>query len=238
MFINHANRILLNEADASPGGGAVVASPAEPPAVPAASAPAPVSLDQVKGLIAETLSGFKNEFFASARKAGVLGKDKPAEPSVQSTAPAQQSTPPGMISLSDVEAIVEQERVLSRVQFEHKLTDPQLRRMKSALKAERPDDISAWTDTYLADMGFGKQPETQTTVPVPQPAPVAAPISDKGSPAPGSGTNWHREFADNPLRMSKAAIAAMDSELGLEVARKRRVEAALLRGSQIKVTTR
>jgi hypothetical protein len=76
------------------------------------------------------------------------------------------------------------------------------------------------------------------TVTAATPQPNAAPISDKGSPAPGTGANWNREFADNPLNMSAAAIAQMNAELGKEVATRKRVEASLARGVNIKVTPR
>lgn len=79
-------------------------------------------------------------------------------------------------------------------------------------------------------------PTPVTQIATPQPS--ATPISDKGSPAPGTGANWNREFADNPLNMSAAAISQMNAELGKEVAQRKRVEAALSRGLNIKVTPR
>lgn len=244
MRINQANRFLMNEADGSPGGGAAPAVPAEPPAAPAAPAPVAVTVDQVKSLMTEMLTGFKNATFAELRKAGALGKEKSspdptAAPSPQSPAAAAVASP--TLSLADVEAMLEQQRVVTRAAVEHKLTDAQVKRMNSALKADRPDDIATWTGTYLTDMGLVKQPDTQPSTPVTPasaPQPSGAPISDKGSPAPGSGSNWHREFADNPLGMSAAAITAMNVELGVEVARKKRIEAVNARGSQIRVTTR
>lgn len=233
----------MNEADGSPGGGAVPAVPAEPPAAPAAPAPAAVTVDQVKSLMTEMLTGFKNATFAELRKAGALGKEKSspdptAAPSPQSPAAAVPASTG--LSLAEVEAMLEQQRVVTRAAVEHKLTDAQVKRLNNALKTDKPEDIAAWTNTYLTDMALVKQPDQPSTpvTPASAPQPGGAPISDKGSPAPGSGSNWHREFADNPLGMSAAAITAMNAELGVEVARKKRIEAVNARGSQIRVTTR
>lgn len=245
MRINQAKRIYMNEEGASPGGGATPPAPAQPPApngAPTAEPVVPVS--QVKDVITQTFGELKNAFFADLRRSGALGKEKPAEttpnPAPQPTAAAAPA--PTGLSLTDVEAMLEQERVITRSQLQHGLTDAQVKRMKGALKADRPDDISTWASTYLADMGLAKQtpptPSPTQVTPPPVPQPSGAPISDKGSPAPGSGSNWNREFAENPLNMSAASIASMELELGKEVARKKRVEAGLAKGAGIKVTPR
>jgi hypothetical protein len=233
MRINHTNRFLMTEADGSPGGGAAPASPAEPPAEPAAPAPAPVTVDQVKSLMAETLNGFKNAMFADMRKAGVLGKEKPAEPS---STPSPSAVAPASTGLTeaDLETRLEQERVITKAQVENKLTDAQVKRMKSALRAEKPDDVSTWTTSYLADLGLVRtEPATPTPPTVPA-VPNAAPISDRGSPAPNGAVGWKYELS-NPMGMSSAARAQMDAELGAEKARKMRLEAAQAQAARMQV---
>lgn len=232
----------MNEADASPGGGVAPASPAESPAAIATPAPAIVSPDQVKSLINETLSGFKNSFFAEMRKAGVLGKEKPApeSPTIPTPASPTAAAPaPTGLTEAVLEARLEQERVLVRAQVENKLTDAQVKRMKLALKAEQPEDAAAWTSAYLTDLGLVRTPEQATQVTsIPQPQPTGQPISDKGSPAPGGVVNWERELAENPIGMSAAARSAMDAKHGADKARQMRLEAAQAQAARIKVTTK
>ena len=227
-------RIFMNEADTSPGGGAVpVATPA-PTAAPTAPETPPLTIDVVKNQVADQLKTFQNEFFANARKAGLLEKGK-----ASGETPSAASTPtavPAQTGLTEevLEARFEQERVLTRVQLENKLTDAQLRRMKSAIKAEQPTDISSWTSTYLADMGLVRTEPSTTTTPSTPVVPSAAPISDRGSPAPNGAVGWRYELS-NPIGMSAAARAQMDAELGADKARKMRLEAAQAQAAQMRV---
>lgn len=236
MRINQPKRIYMNEADGSPGNGAPAAppAPAEPPAPPAAPAPTPaVTVDQVKSLMTEMLGGFKNEFFANARKAGLLKKEETPPP----TPPASPAAAaPTAISLADVESMLERERVITRVATEHKLSDAQVKRMKSMIAAEKPEDVGGWVSAFVTDMGLVKAAE-QPVPPTPQPQPNGHPISDKGSPAPGGVVNWEREFAENPIGMSAAARSAMDAKHGRDKAIKMRLEASQAQAARIKVTT-
>jgi hypothetical protein len=231
MRINHTKRIFMTEEDGSPGGGA---APLAQPA-PIADQPAPesapnVTPDQVKSWIGEALGGFKNEFFANARRAGLLGKEKPTAETPPSAAPAMTG-----LTEADLEARLEQERVITRVQVEHKLPDSAVKRMKNALKAERPEDVSAWTSSYLADLGLARttEPSTPPAAHIPV-VPNAAPISDRGSPAPNGSVGWRYELS-NPIGMSAAARAQMDAELGVEKARKMRLEAARNQAGNLRV---
>jgi hypothetical protein len=230
------NRISMNEADASPGGGAAPTVTPTPPANQAASeAPANVTADQVSNLITEKFKALQNEFFASARKAGLLEKPKSNEtPSATPSAAAPASSG---LSAADVEAMLDQERVITRAQVEHKLTDAQIKRMKSALKAEKPEDISTWTTGYLADMGLTRANETSTPTPAAPIAPNTAPISDRGSPAPNGAAGWKFELS-NPIGMSAAARAQMDAELGSEKARQMRLEAARSQAERMRVVVK
>jgi hypothetical protein len=238
-------RIYMTEADASPGNGAPAAPPvpAEPPAAPAAPAPVGVTVDQVKNLMTEMLAGFKNATFAELRKAGALGKDKSSAESTNpspSVSPTAAAPAPSGLTEAVLEARLEQERVITRVQVENKLTDAQVKRMKTALKVEQPEDAASWASAYLTDLGLVRQAETAPTqvTPITQPQPNGQPISDKGAPSPGGVVNWEREFAENPIGMSPAARGAMDAKHGAEKARKMRLEAAQVQAARIKVTTR
>lgn len=244
MRINQSKRIFMNEADSSPGNGAPVATPtpAAPTAAPTApETPASLTAESVATIVATAvdakLKAFENGLFANARKAGLLKKDEPATPAPTPSA----STPaPTGLSMADVEAMLERERVITRVATEHKLSDAQVKRMKGLLTAERPEDVSGWVSSFMADMGLARannEPSNPITQ-IPQPQPNGQPISDKGSPAPGGVVNWEREYAENPLGMSAAARAAMDAKHGAEKARKMRVDAAQAQLSRIKVITR
>jgi hypothetical protein len=233
MRINHTNRILMNEADGSPGGGAAPATPAAPIAAPTAPETPALTAEAVATIVATAvdtkLKAFENGLFANARKAGLLGKEKSAEtPSVSSAAAAPASTG---LSADEVEALIEQTRVLTKVQLENKLSDAAVLRMKSALKADKPNDVSTWTASYLADLGLVRTSQESSTPTTSAPAvaiaPNTAPISDRGSPAPTGAVGWRHELQmAGALGMSKAGREQMDAELGAEVARKQRLALA------------
>jgi hypothetical protein len=214
-----AKRIFMNEEGASPGGGTTPPAPATPTAAPTApESPAPSIVDQVANLIDSKLRAFENGFFASARKAGVLGKEKSApEPTVNPTPQSPHAAAPASTGLSaaDVESMLEQERVLTRAATEHKLTDAQVKRMKSALKAEKPDDIGTWTSTFLADMGLVKAapqpvPATAPQTPAPAPAPAARPnVSDRGGAAPTDTRDHNGVLHSRPLEMTGHDVDAL-----------------------------
>ena len=240
MRINQLKRIYMTEEGASPGGGAAPPAPAQPPATPAAPPEAPDIVSQLSKLIDDKLTAQRNGIFADLRKAGALGKEKTPEtpPATPLAAPAVASPAQGMTA-AEVEAMLERERAVTRATVEHKLTDAQIKRMRSALKAENPDDVSTWSAAYLADMGLAKastptQPAPAT--PVAPTAPTQPPASDKGSPAPGGVLNWEAEFAANPIGMSPAARQLMDAKHGVEKARQMRLKAAEEQAARIRVT--
>lgn len=235
MRINQANRILMNEADGSSGNGAPAAAPAAP--APAAEPTAqPLDVDaivaRITGVLEKkieaTVESKHNAAFAKLRKDGQLKKDEPTTP-----APSPSPAAAGL-SMADVEAMLERERVITRVATEHKLSDAQVKRMKNLLSAEKPEDVSTWVSSFVTDMGFVRPTtDTSTTITAPvQPQPSGPPLSDKGSPAPGGVVNWEREFAENPGFMSSAAKAAMDAKYGVEKARRMRIDAVNAPGGQ------
>lgn len=212
MRINQTKRIYMNEADSSPGNGAPAAppDPATPPASPAA---APIDVDalvtRLVGAVDERFTTLSNGLFANARKAGLLGKEKPADPA-PAPQPPQAPAPPTHvaatgISMADVESMLEQERVFTRAATEHKLTDAQVKRMKNALKADKPEDISAWTTTFLADMGLVKSsppPAAPAALPATTPAPAKPNISDRGTAAPSDLRDSEGVLNSRPLEMN------------------------------------
>jgi hypothetical protein len=236
-MITNAKRIFMNEADSSPGNAAPVAAaaPAEPPADTAAPAPvAGVSLDQVKGLLAESLSGFKNGLFAEFRKAGVLKQDKPADPPTQPT----QSAPSAQAGLStaDLDARFELERVIATREGKHGLNEAQSRRLRSALSGVPRESFAAEADSYLADMGLVKA----ATPPAPAQPTVTAPakpnISDRGTAAPTDTRDSDGVLNSRPLEMTAHDVDALvlkhGHEKGMQMYQERVLSA--LRGVRIK----
>lgn len=232
MLLN-AKRIFMNEADAPGGNGAQPAqspAPAQPAAQPASSVD-PVeamksAMNEVINGFRSELTGWKNGVFADLRKSGALGKEKPVEQPTTQPAAAAPASPAASLSMADVEAMLERERVIASRVAKFGLSDAQTKRLKAALSSVEAGSLATEADAYLADMGLAKAatpnptPANQTVQPSTQP-----PTSDKGSPAPGGVVNWEAEFMRDPLRMSPAAKAAMAAKHGVEQARKMRMDA-------------
>jgi hypothetical protein len=204
----------MNEADGSPGGGAVVADPAAPSAAPTApESPALLTADAVANIVSATIEGrlkaFENGLFANARKAGLLGKDKPAD-----SAPTQPTTSAPTVaqagpSLADVyarmDARIELERVISTREGKYGLTESQARRLRATLSSVPRESLASEADAYLADMGLAKVPPVTPTAPQsPAPAAAAKPnISDRGSAAPIDTRDSEGVLHSRPLEMTR-----------------------------------
>jgi hypothetical protein len=242
MLIKRAHR---NQEDASPGGGAP--APAEPTAPQGAQ---PVALpsnivDAIRSVVSESFAAavpdLRNGIFADLRKAGALKKE-PAQPAPPNPAPQPTGAPTQAagLSVSDVDAMLERERVITSRATRHELSDAQVRRMRAALAGVDQDKLVTEADSFLTDLGLTKTQNQATTQQAQAPAipvaPVQPPISDKGSPAPGGVLDWEREFSENPIGMSAAARQRMDAKYGAEKARRMRVEAAQRQAELIKVT--
>lgn len=236
----------MKEEDGSPGGGAAPPpAPAEPQATNGATPAEPsVPVSQIKSVMVDAFAELRNGLFADLRKAGALGKEKAApapeptpEPSQSPTAAAPASTG---LSAADVQSMLVQERVFARAEAEHKLTDAQMEWMRSALKGTTADELPTKASAFLRSMGIAKgASETQpTTATSPAHQPSGPPISDKGAPAPGGVNAWQREFSENPIGMSPAAVAAMMSEHGAEKARRMIVEAGMRQAERIKLQSK
>ncbi len=107
-------------------------------------------------------------------------------------------------------------------------------------KAHKPTDDENWFTEREKRLGLKQvlvppqQPSTPTTASVPV-VPSAAPISDRGSPAPNGATGWKYEIVTNPMSMSAGSRSAMDAELGVEKARKQRLDAARAQAERLQV---
>jgi hypothetical protein len=240
------NRILRNQEGASPGGGTTPIAPVDPAAQTGTQAAAPaIPVDALKGVVTEVMAAMmpdlRNGLFADFRKAGAFKQEKSAEPSNGTTASTQTPGAPTAaagLSMADVEAMLERERVITARATKHDLSDAQIRRMKSALAGVPADQFASEADAFLSDLGLVKAPTApqQAQAPAIPFAPAQAPISDKGSPAPGGVLDWEREYAENPIGMSPAARQRMDAKYGVEKARAMRLEAARAQAERIKVT--
>jgi hypothetical protein len=237
-MIIKTNRILMNEVDASPGNGAPAApaAPSEPVAeqkAPAFDLDALVS--RLSKVIDEKVEAKQNAAFAKLRKEGALKQDKP-EPSASPATPTPSA--PAVVqagmSMADVEALIERKSLIAARAAKHGLNEAQVRRFEAALTGVSRESLASEAEAFLTDMGLVRSTESTTVTPAPLPS--AAPISDKGSPAPGGVANYERELLERPLDMSPAAKAAMDAKYGVEKARKMRLEAAQPHLSRIKVT--
>lgn len=229
----YTKRILMNEADGGSGNGAQLAAPAPAPtAAPTApEQPPAVTIDQVKGLMTEMLGGFKNAVFADLRKSGALKKDETPQPQ-PAAAPASTG-----LTAAEVQQMIDRRDAVTRAEVELKLKPETVKRMRAMVEAEKPDDPGAWVSSFVTDMGLVRATETATQAPAPAPVavPSAAPVSDKGSPAPGGVVGWRLELATNPINMSVAARQQMNAELGEEKARKQRLEASRGQAERMKV---
>lgn len=224
-------------------------------AQPAATAPvesqaqadAPVTMSALKELLVsfktDVVTEAKNGINADLRRSGVF---KTAKADKQTEQPPPASGQPTGLSMADIEARfeerLERERVITARATKHELSDAVVRRMKAALSGVAADQFATEADAFLSDLGLVKTTppaptNTQSQSPVQPVTQHQPPISDKGSPSPGQFTpNWKLELGQNPIGMSAAARTAMDAELGVDKARRMRLEASREQTERIKVT--
>lgn len=234
--------ILRNEEGASPGGGAAPAQSQPAAQQGAQPAAATIPVDAIEGIVtkavAAALPELRNGIFADLRRDGAFKKDKPTEQPAAATAT---SAPAAGLSVADVEAMLERERVIASRAAKHDLNDNVVRRMKSALQGVEASRFAAEADSFLSDLGLVKAPtQQQTAAPaVAQPQPSnPQPISDKGAPVPGGVLDWEREYQEKPHLMSPAAKRAMDAKYGADKARSMRLEAARQMLGDMRVSVR
>lgn len=211
QMLTRFSRILMNEADASPGNGAPAAPAA--PAEPTATTPAP-ALDvdalvtRLVGVVDEKLSAHQNAINAGLRKAGVFKQDKPADPAPapQPTQSAPTAAQAGL-SMADVEALLERKEVIATRAAKHGLSDSQRKRFEAALANAPRESLVAEADSYLADMGLVKAP---TPVQTPAAPAAAKPnISDRGTAAPSDMRDSDGVLNSRPLEMTAHDVDAL-----------------------------
>lgn len=223
-MIQKPNKFLMNEEGGSPGGGAVTPPQAEPPAAPTApSLDVDSLMSRLSGVIDEKLSAHKNATFAELRKAGAFKQEKPtSEPQAPTSQPTQSAPVAAQagLSMADVEALLERERVIANRAAKHNLSEAQTRRLKSSLSGVAADAFASEVDSYLADMGLVKAatpPPVQPTVPAQAPAAPAKPnISDRGTAAPTDTRDSAGVINSRPLEATGHDVDALVLQHGYE----------------------
>ena len=214
--MNQVKRIFMNEADSSPGNGAPAepAAPAEPTATP--SAPA-VDLDslvaRIAGIVDEKILASQNATHAALRKAGVFKQEKPAEASPSQ--PAAPAAAQSGLSMSDVEAMLERERVIASRAARHNLTEAQTRRLQSALSGVARESLGEEADSYLSDLGLVKTPPATPQQPAPT-APAKPNISDRGTASPTDTRDFEGVLNSRPLEMTGHDIESLTLKHGYD----------------------
>jgi hypothetical protein len=177
---------LLNE-EGSGGGGAGNTSAATTtnttttaPAGNTTSQPATAPAEGSRTFTQEQVNDIVKQRLADERARRGNEGQQTQKPNGQVTPP-----PPGMMSVDEVERIIERNTAFERVTAQASLTEGQRARMMQALKHERPEDVAAWSRSYLEDLGLGR-PSTTTTTPngttaAPTQPPTAAPPSAAGN---------------------------------------------------------
>lgn len=178
---------MLNEVDASPGGGA---APAQEPAQPTDAAPAQGNpVDEMMAKFEAKLESWRNGVFATVRQM----VDKKGSPGKEPKRTETRGDEPAATAQHDPAEVFMRLRSLDRAVMATgaTLSERQLSRIERDFKAESPDDVSAWVRSYLDDLGIQKpapagqqaltvNPETKQPA---QPR-TAIPASSGGSPPP------------------------------------------------------
>lgn len=183
------NRILMNQADASPGNGAPASPPAVPPAQeapPANGAPAPNPLEQTVANLATLVEGLAksvNSLHASDRRARE-GKQPAAKPDDSAGTNPTADDPSSLLALRDA---------FDDSTAEMKLTKGQRQLLREHVMGKRPhpSDVDGYVTDYVARAGWAAAPQNHAAPVAAQPAALAPkpqqnaqPVSDRGSPPP------------------------------------------------------
>lgn len=194
-------RILMNEADASPGGGAPVSTPAAPEGQ--AQAPSLDSLvEKLTGVIDQRLEGMKNSVEANTRRMieGALGKKKGEPAKADPPTPAASSAP---VSSPDSKKWATFNRKAGALG----MSENAIARLERAFEMENPDDVAGWFDGYVADLGI-KAPSEKAAATPSAPAPATATPAASATPAApapstavsGDGPDSVRKWDESTLR--------------------------------------
>lgn len=154
-------RILMQEADASPGSGAPAPAPTEAPAQGAAPAPA---ID-VNAIVTQV----RDSMFAELRRSGVLGKEKPKAKT--------SDEPPTPVNYRALD------RAVARHPHAQKLNDAAYTRLERAYAAESPEDAGQWLKDYFEGMGVAETSPPAPAKPA-EPQRSAVPLNGGTPPVP------------------------------------------------------
>jgi hypothetical protein len=216
------------------GSGALPPAPAPagdptPAPVPApAPAPAEVAFTPEQQAVINKLVG-------QARQEG----RNAAKPPAPAPAPIVPSAPEPKLTLEDIARELAETKMRARFDkqaLRRGFSDDTTDDLFDLYKAHKPTDDETWfteREKRLVLKQAATPPGTQNPAPLPV-VPNTAPLSDRGSPAPNGAVGWRYEL-NNPIGMSTAARAQMDAELGVDKARKMRLEAARGQASTMKV---
>ena len=196
-MLHRFSRVLMNEADASPGGGAPPSPETKPEAqAQGQSAPAAaVSLADIEALLEKN----KNSVEAATRRMieGALGKKKGSDSSPPAKDAAPAAPQPQTVDM----------RAFDRATRRLDLSDSQLARMERAVVAEAPEDVAEWVKSYVSDLGIKTVQEkavatnsTASTTTTTNTAPPSAATPAPASNVPGDGPQSVRKWDEHMVR--------------------------------------
>ncbi len=218
--------ILMNEEDASPGGGAPTPVETTAPQAQGAAQPTYVTMDALKSVLTEAMTGMRNGFHADLRKAGVYDT-KPTKAAAPADVPSATAAPMASGQTVDVQQMLARESAFVRAVAPAGLSDEQYAFVDETYRAVNPPDPRAWAAGFLKAMGIGKTnaspPPTNDTkqAPVPGvvvPAAVQRVAPDLGSPAPGNQRDEEAVLLNRPLDANNHDFERLVSKHGKEKA--------------------
>lgn len=221
-MIQKPSKCFMSEEGGTPASAAAPAPPVTPAPTAAPMAPESPALtaEAIANIVATTvdtkIKAFENGFFANARKAGLLGKDKPVEQPQTQPTPSAPSAQAGLTG-ADLDARFELERVIASREGKYGLSEAQVRRLRASLSGVARDSLAAEADSYLGDMGLVKAP----TPPAPAtpnqpaaPAPAKPNVSDRGTAAPTDTRDHNGVLHSRPLEMTGHDVDALKIQHG------------------------
>lgn len=226
-----------------PPGGSPAPTPSpggDPPAPAPNPAPTPSPADVV---FTPEQQAVINKLVGQARQEG-RNAAQAAKPPAPAPAPAPAPQPEPKMTLESLAQRLAETELRARFDkraLKRGYDDDAADDLFELYKVQKPTDDEQWFAEREKRLGL--KPVTTATPPATQPpttlvaptVPNTAPISDRGAPTPNGVNGWQYELSTNPMNMSPGNKAAMNLELGEEVARKRRLAAAQAQAQRMTV---